>query len=225
MAEGAARDRAWGAAIDHAPAIALIRAEVPEQALRAGAACWAGGFRLTALSAQIPSAPDILSALGARADLLVGLWGIDSVDALDAFDLGRVAFAFGSLEGAEGVQTLEDTGVPFIPTCRDLEQARAKLEGGTSTLCLEEVSSLGGPAAVADLIRSNPGAQIFCAGGIGGDELAPYIEAGARGLILTNALMSPSLLSRGDYRSVRNYAAAVHQEATRLGRTSTERMG
>jgi 2-keto-3-deoxy-6-phosphogluconate aldolase len=203
------------ASLDHAPVIALIDAVDPTQAFRAGTACWAGGFRLVGISADIPAAPDIAGALGARGDILIGLWGITSLERLHEFDLSRIAFVFGhsALSG-----TLEDSSFAFIPSM-GFEEA---IEATYPTLCVERIDVSGGAQEVRSLQAKQPSREVFVQGVIGGDECATYLEAGARALILTNALMSPSLLTEGDYRSVRNYAASVHQAATHLGRNAQE---
>ena len=206
---------AFEQSLDHAPVIALIDVDNPEQAFRAGTACWAGGFRLVAISSHLDAAPGIISALGARADILVGLWDLKSMDRLEDFEKERIAFIFGVPSMLSQTQNADFT---FIP----LTHATNTFEEDWSSVCLSSIEQLGGVDAVRTQRERGPNSKLFVQGRIGGDECATYLEAGARALILTNALMSPNLLNNGDYRSIRNYAAAVHQEATHLSRNAQE---
>jgi len=206
---------AFEQSLDHAPVIALIDVDNPEQAFRAGTACWAGGFRLVAISSHLDAAPGIVSALGARADILVGLWDLKSMDRLEDFEKERIAFIFG---GPSMLSQTQNADFTFIP----LTNAMNTIEENWSSVCLSSIEQLGGIDAVSTQRERGPKSTLFVQGRIGGDECATYLEAGARALILTNALMSPNLLNNGDYRSIRNYAAAVHQEATHLSRNAQE---
>jgi 2-keto-3-deoxy-6-phosphogluconate aldolase len=167
---------AFTRSLDHAPVIALIDAEDPTQAFRAGTACWAGGFRLVAISAAIPAAPDILGALGARSDILIGLWGIESLEQLNEFDLSRVAFVFGHSTLSKA---LEDKNFAFIPTI-ELEDS---VQAPHPSICVQRINICGGAQKVRTLRATNPSREVFVQGVIGGDECATYLEAGARALI------------------------------------------
>tara|TARA_B100000674_G_C37936946_1_gene960742 strand:+ start:1494 stop:2132 length:639 start_codon:yes stop_codon:yes gene_type:complete len=202
--------------LDHAPVIALINVDDAEQAFRAGTACWAGGFRLVAIAASIATAPDLVSALGSRSDLLVGLWDVQTREELDTFDLNRVAFVFGT---KAAVQAAQISGVPSVL----ITSKTGLADNAESALCIPNIERLDGIATVAEFKHETRNKDLFVHGEIGGDECASYLDAGARALILTNALMSPSLLNSGDYRSIRNYAAAVHQAATHLSRNTQEK--
>ena len=204
-------------ALNHAPVIGLIDVGSTEQIFRAATACWAGGFRLIAIPTRLESAPDIVCALGARPDLLVGLWDVGSESELEAFEGCPYAFAFGqpSLD-SEAVRVHSK---PFIPIVRSLENGH----GGYQRACISAVDAHGGVAYLSQQMQRSPVCDVFVQGRIGGDECISYIEAGARAVVLTDALMSSSLLESGDYKSIRNYAAAVHQEATRLSRKAQER--
>ena len=65
------------------------------------------------------------------------------------------------------------------------------------------------------LRQSWPGIDFIAHGGIGGDAIGQWLAAGARGVALEGALYSEELLAARDSVSVRNFAAAAHQEATR----------
>ena len=202
--------------LDHAPVIALIDVDNAEQAFRAGTACWAGGFRLVAIAAGLDAAPGIVSALGARADLLVGLWNVQTPDELKAFEPACVAFMFGSPE----LTNLErPVASPFVP----IVTGPSAVDSEWSQVCFAQTETLGGATFVGDYCQGRSSPELFVQGRIGGDETASYLDAGARALILTNAMMSPNLLKNGDYRSIRNYAAAVHQQATHLSRNAQEK--
>jgi 2-keto-3-deoxy-6-phosphogluconate aldolase len=63
-----------------------------------------------------------------------------------------------------------------------------------------------------------PSANFVVAGGIGGDRLSAYFEAGAHAIALSEALYSRDLMAAGDHMAIRNHAAAAHRDATQHGR-------
>ena len=58
---------------------------------------------------------------------------------------------------------------------------------------------------------------------IGGDRLSAYFDAGARAVVLSEALYSRDLMAAGDHVSIRNHAAAAHRDASQHGRIHGER--
>lgn len=212
------KEAKFEASLNHAPVIALVDTQQTEQAFRAATACWAAGFRLIALGVSVPSAPQIVSAMGAREDLIMGVWGVRLAAQLAPYAGLPLGFAFGDAAGdldEDLLRACEAQGVPFVPGAPGVHNEAS---------LLNQCDARGGAEFVRGRVNEAPKRAFYVEGHIKGDELDTYMDAGARAVVLTDALMSPGILERGDYRAIRDYAAAVHHHATQLSVNAREKM-
>ena len=201
--------------LDHAPVVAHVKTETTAQALRVASACVTAGFQILAIDSLVPGATDVIAALAARADTVVGLWGPVTTSELDALQAGGGAFYL--WDPVEAVlPPSELLGIPWVTSREDAERLDILSRG--AMLCVRHVEGDEGMARWADIQDAVPGSTLLASGKIGGDEVGRLVAAGARGVCLSSALYSEALLRSQDYRAVRDYAAAVHREAAQLAR-------
>ena len=84
--------------------------------------------------------------------------------------------------------------------------------------CPPESGPAGGLEQLRRLGEEHPELGVIASGGISGDRIGDWINAGARAVGLREALYSPTLVTEGASVTIRNHAAAVHREATRHSR-------
>ncbi len=208
-------------ALDHAPAIAWIDADRTDHAAHAASACVAGGFRTLAVSARVPEAAAVIDSLAARPDTVIGLAMPGSAADCDAAARAGAAFVVCADIDREVATACAAAGVSWIPGAATAGEMRAARDAGADLVHLFPAATSGGPRHLRLLRAAYPDLRVIAGGGVGGDQLDAWFDAGARAVLLAGALYSPALLASGDRMMIRNHAAAAHREATRFARTGT----
>ena len=210
-------------ALDHAPAIAMVSAEQVDWAMHAASACVAAGFQLMAIGSDTPSGSEIVASIGARPNMLVGMARVRKVSsARDAVDAGA-AFLMSATTNPDIGDIAKDAGLPWVPGAWSPNEIESALKHGADMIQLCPIGSAGGPLHVRLMQDIFPETTFIAEGGIGGDRLSAYFDAGARAVVLSEALYSRDLMAAGDHVSIRNHAAAAHRDASQHGRIHGER--
>ena len=210
-------------ALDHAPAIAVIQAERADWGMHAASACVAAGFQVLAVSEHTPSAPQIIASIAARPDMVVGLAHATQPSlALEAQSSGA-RFLMSALTNTDIGRVAKDHALPWIAGAWTPNEIEAALSAGADAVQLYPIGPAGGPMYLRMIADLFPSIAFVAGGGIGGDRLAAYFEAGARAVALSEALYSRDLMAAADHMSIRDHAATAHREATQHGRAQGER--
>lgn len=205
-------------ALDDVPAIALAEAGRADRALACASACIAGGFRVVTVALTLPEAPDVIASLAARPDLLVGgSRAIDPVAARRAVSAGAT-FLFSPAVVPEVGAIAREAAVPWFAGAATPGEVQAARNAGTDLVHLFPAGTLAGPAYLRHLKSAFPDVSFACGGGIAGDRLGAWLQAGAICVVLQEAIYSADLLATGDAMTIRHHAAAVHAEASRYSR-------
>lgn len=206
-------------ALDATPAIALVEADRAELAMHAASACIAGGHRLIAVSARVPDFMELIRALVPRHDLLVGVAIPDDAEsAAAAFADGACFVLAADVDAAVG-EAAKSAGAVWLPGVLTPGEARAAKAAGAQHAHVYPVlggPTLGGPALLRHLRRVAPGLALVVGGTQEGDAMESFIAAGARALVLDEAIASRELLAAGDMMAIRARAATTHREASRV---------
>ncbi|MCB9730517.1 MAG: hypothetical protein H6746_18750 [Deltaproteobacteria bacterium] len=209
---GTARD--FEHALDAAPAIALVEAERIDLAMHAASACIAGGHRLLAVSARVPDHLELVRALVPRHDLLVGVCMPASAADADAAMADGACFVLGADVDAEMAAAASARGAVWLPGVVTPGELRAAQAAGATHVHL--YPALAGPQMLPLLRRAAPGLAWVIGGTAPADTMEAWMNAGARAVVLDEAIASAELLAAGDMMAVRARAAATHREASRL---------
>jgi 2-keto-3-deoxy-6-phosphogluconate aldolase len=202
--------------LDHAPAMVLPSAPSPEHALLIASASIAGGFRTFVIDLATDSASDVVASLVTRHDTVVGCLAREaSQDVQDALASGA-AFLLDATDGSAFAELASEKGCVWIPKIATAERSARTCHADERWGWYEP----GGDQSFHE-VRGAGGPRHWLAGpGIPGNRIEEWIDAGARAVVLSEAIYSQELLLQGDRRSIRDYAAAVHREATRASRVA-----
>jgi 2-dehydro-3-deoxyphosphogluconate aldolase/(4S)-4-hydroxy-2-oxoglutarate aldolase len=204
--------------LDHAPAIAVINAERADWGMHAASACVAAGFQVMAIGADTPSAPQIVASVAARPNMRVGLARVRRPEQATEAAGSGASFLISVSTNAEVGAVARDVGLPWIAGAWSPNEIESALLAGADMVQLYPIGSSGGPLHLRLMVDLFPSATFVVGGGVGGDRLAAYFEAGARAITLSEALYSRDLMAAGDHMTIRNHAAAAHRDAVQHGR-------
>lgn len=205
-------------ALDHAPAIAVVAAEEVSWGMHAASACVAAGFQVMAIGAETPGAPDIIASVGARPFMVVGLARALSVEHAAAGIASGARFIMSPCTKGDIGAIAREAKIPWIAGAWSPNEIEQALEAGADMVQLYPIGTGGGPVHLRLMRDLFPGTAFVVGGGIGGDRLSAYFEAGAHAVALSEALYSRALMAAGDHVSIRNHAAAAHRDASQHGR-------
>ena len=209
---------ALDSALDHAPAIAVINAERADWGMHAASACVAAGFQVMCIGADTPSAAQIIASVAARPNMTVGLARIRQPEqAAEAISAGA-RFLMSPTAHPEIGALAREANLPWIAGAWSPNEIAQALSLGADLVQLYPIASSGGPLHLRLMVDLFPDTEFVVGGGIGGDRLSAYFEAGARAVALSEALYSRDLMAAGDHMVIRNHAATAHRDAAQHGR-------
>jgi 2-dehydro-3-deoxyphosphogalactonate aldolase len=174
--------------------IAILRGLTPERAPEVGAALVATGFRCIEVPLNSPQPFRSIELLaGAHGgDCLVGAGTV-----LTAAEVERVQGAGGALIVAPNcnvavIRRALELGMRVLPGIATATEAFAAIDAGAAELKLFPASTYG-PRHLRALKSVLPKpVRIFAVGGIGPQDIAPWIEAGADGFGFGSELFKPA---------------------------------
>lgn len=159
--------------------IPVVRAESTDAAVRVSEALLEGGMSSIEITFTVPGATRVIDTLRQRyPDLLVGAGTIlDEATARAAVNAGaHYLVSVGIVRGM--IETAHRYGLPAFPGVYTPTEAVQALSLGADVLKLFPASS-GGPSHLAALRAPLPQAYWCPTGGIGLDNLADWVKAGA----------------------------------------------
>lgn len=205
-------------ALDHAPAIAVVSAERADWGMHAASACVAAGFQLLAVDIHTPEATQIIASVAARPDMVVGLARTRTAAQVTAAKAAGARFVMGPTGPADVGVAARAEGLTWIAGAMTPGEIERVAADGADLVQVYPAGTSGGPVHLRLMADLFPDLPLVAGGGIGGDRMAAYFDAGARAVALSEALYSRDLMAAGEHMTIRNHAATAHREATRHGR-------
>lgn len=158
--------------------VAVLRTATAEQAVEIGLALAAGGLVHLEVTLTTPGACEAIADLAARPGLLVGAGTVTA-----ATEVGEVVEAGARFVITPGLVTdvLDagaEAGVPVVPGVFTPSELLAARAAGASTVKLFPAST-GGTAHLSALRSVFPSVRFVPTGGIGADDIADWVRAGA----------------------------------------------
>ena len=205
--------------LDHAPAISIICAERVDWGMHAASACVAAGFQAMAVGAQTPQATQIIASLVARPDMVIGLCRALTRDhVVEAHEAGA-SFIMSPTVALEVGAAAREAGLVWIAGAITPTEVAQAIEAGADMVQLYPIGTAGGVLHLRLMADLFPDLPLIAAGGVGGDRMTAFFDAGARAVALSEAIYSRDLMAAGDHMAIRNHAATAHQLATQYGRS------
>ncbi|WP_430397771.1 2-dehydro-3-deoxy-6-phosphogalactonate aldolase [Ferrovibrio sp.] len=180
-------------ALKAAPLIAILRGVQPDEALSIGDALYAAGFRIIEVPLNSPRPLESIQLLAEHfgAEALIGAGTVLNLAQMEAVALsgGRlIVMPHGDINI---VQAARQRGLTVVPGFATPTEAFAAINAGAHGLKLFPAEAAS-PAVLKSLRAVLPPAiPVLPVGGIGAENMAPWITAGASGFGLGSSLYKP----------------------------------
>jgi len=182
------------AAFEEAPLVAILRGVRPDEVVSIAEALFASGFRLVEVPLNSPDPLESILALRQMEGRMV--WGAGTV--LEPAQVDAVAAAGGRMivspdTNASVIARAVDLGLKSLPGFATATEAFAAFAAGARRLKLFPAASYGPEHLKALKAVLPPETDVIPVGGVGPDQMAAWISAGARGFGLGSDLYKPGM--------------------------------
>jgi 2-dehydro-3-deoxyphosphogalactonate aldolase len=201
--------RAW---LEQCPLVAILRGVQPAEVESIGSALARAGIRIVEVPLNSPSPLESIAILsrsfGSR--MLIGAGTLT-----DPSQVGEVAAAGGRLivtphADPAIVRAAKQAGLFAVPGFFNPTEAFALLQAGADGIKLFPAEVLGPPMLKALSAVLPKSAIVIPVGGVGVDQVAPWMAAGALGLGVGSSVYKPGDDARVVEAKARSLVAAVH---------------
>ncbi len=158
--------------------IAVLRTDSAESALEMTRALVAGGIRTLEITLTIPGATELIAELAADSSLIVGAGTITSPDEVHAVVDAGARFVVSPGLDLGVVQAAMSHPVAIVPGAFTPSEVMSARSCGVTTTKLFPAATAG-PAHLAALRQVFPEIGIVPTGGIGPEDVATWLRAGA----------------------------------------------
>ena len=190
-------------AITAARVMAVIRLPTSSHVHDAVRALIDGGMRVIEITMTIPGALNQIEQLAAAVPDGVVLGAgtvIDSGTAIAAIDAGA-RFVVSPVCRFAMIEACHDRGVVMMPGCLTPTEILAAHEAGADFVKVFPASAVG-PAFIRDIKGPLPGVRLVPTGGIGIEQAAEWLLAGASAVGVGGGVVDPQAIAAGDFRAL-----------------------
>ena len=193
--------------------VAVMRGADADTVIDVASALEAGGVTAFEITADNPDAMDLIAEVSASFDKSTAIVGagtvLDSETARAAITSGA-EFVVGPTFDPGVVETCNRYGVPVAPGVLTPTEALSAYEAGADIAKVFPAASVG-PGHLASVAGPLPQIPLMPTGGIGLDNVADYIEAGAAVVGAGSALMDDAAIAAGEFASITETAREFTQ--------------
>lgn len=191
------------ARLKDAGAVAILRTQTSEQALRAADAAIAGGFRIVEITYGVPDAPNVIAQLVREnsSDLLVGAGTVLTRDeSYRAIDAGA-QFLVSPCVIPEMMEVARERDVAAIPGAFTPTEIHTAWSLGADIIKLFP-AVLNGPEYLRTVRGPLPHIPIMPTSGVNISNVADWFRAGAVAVGAVSSVIDPALVQQGDWSGV-----------------------
>lgn len=186
----------------------ILRAPERDQALAAADSVAAAGVRLIDIPVTVPGAMSVIEKLAPRPGLILGAGSVTTMnEAADAIDAGA-SFIICPHTDRAIIEYCRDNGICVAAGGLTPTEAMVAYLAGVDLVTVYPVHLVGGVEYVHHLLRPMPFLRLMSVGGVTLDNAAAHLRAGALAIGVTDAILEPEALTRGNFDRVRANAAA-----------------
>jgi len=168
--------------------ISVIRAENEALALSFAEACIAGGLRLIEVTFSFPGAEDVIRSLSDREGILVGAGTVLDIDMAGRAREAGARFLVSPHTDEALIHFARANDMAVIQGAFTSSEIVRAWKLGVDMVKIFPVSAVGGPSYVKAMKEPLPQIEIMTTGGVGLDNLADFLHAGASAVGLSTAL-------------------------------------
>lgn len=183
--------------------VAVVRTSTADDALIAARAVAKGGVRLVEITMTVPDADEVIATLARELDgAVVGAGTVLSVAQGEAAMLAGARFLVSPCMLPELVAVARrHDGMTMLGTLTPTEMLAAA-RAGTDFIKVFPIAPVGGPDYVRNVTRAMRDLPLVATGNIALAEIPAYLAAGCVGFGITDPLLRPDLLAKGDVDAV-----------------------
>lgn len=190
--------------------VGIVRGADPDSAVDVVSALVEGGIRAVEVTADTPGITDVVADVTAAVpdDVSVGVGTVLDAETAAAVLRAGASFVVTPTYDEATVAACNRYGAPAFPGVVTPTEALAAYEAGAPMVKLFPASSVG-PGHVSSVRGPLPQIPVVPTGGVGHDNAAEYIEAGAAALGVGSALVPDEALETEDYGEITQRAETL----------------
>jgi 2-dehydro-3-deoxyphosphogluconate aldolase/(4S)-4-hydroxy-2-oxoglutarate aldolase len=196
-------------------AIAIVRAETPEIAIKIAEACVKGGLPLIEVTFTVPNATLVFNALTktfSETDLVVGAGTVLDSETARIAILAGAKFIVGPNFDQSIASLCNRYMIPYLPGCMTVTEMIKAMEAGCDIIKLFPANAVG-PDYIKTIKGPLPNVNIMPTGGIALERVNAWITSGAVALGIGSDLTAPA--KKGDYEGVTKLAKLFVDEVAK----------
>jgi len=179
----------------------------PRTAAPLARALAAGGARCAEVTFRTPDAEQVVKAMAAQGDLVVGAGTVLTAEQAERAVAAGARFLVSPGLDDEVLDTARALGVPIAPGVATATELMRAIRAGIDTVKLFPAEPLGGRAMLRALAAPFPGVRFMPTGGIDAAALPGYLAEPSVLAVGGSWMATPALLASGDYAEIRRLTA------------------
>ncbi|MGW2725752.1 bifunctional 4-hydroxy-2-oxoglutarate aldolase/2-dehydro-3-deoxy-phosphogluconate aldolase [Streptomyces sp. NPDC001492] len=174
----------------------------------------AGGARCAEVTFRTPDAEQVVKAMAAQGDLVVGAGTVLTAEQAERAVEAGARFVVSPGLDPEVIALCQELGVPVLPGVATATEVMYALRVGLDTVKLFPAEPLGGRAMLRALAAPFPGLRFMPTGGIDAAALPGYLAEPSVLAVGGSWMATPALLRSRDYAEIRRLTADAVERST-----------
>jgi 2-dehydro-3-deoxyphosphogluconate aldolase/(4S)-4-hydroxy-2-oxoglutarate aldolase len=191
--------------------VAIVRLDSGEQLVRVAEALNAGGISVIEFTCSTPGALDMVKEASAHfgSEVLIGAGTVLDPETARAAILAGAEFIVTPAINLDTIEMCKRYGKPIIAGAMTPTEMLTVWEAGADLVKVFPASNIGGADYIKAVLAPLPQLRLVPTGGVGADNAAQYLKAGAVVVAVGGSLVDKKAVARGD-------RAAITAEAQKL---------
>jgi 2-dehydro-3-deoxyphosphogluconate aldolase/(4S)-4-hydroxy-2-oxoglutarate aldolase len=196
--------------------VAIMRTQSSDQLLRAADAIREGGVQAIEVTMTTPGALQVIEQAASKydQDVMFGAGTVLDAESARAAILAGAQFVVAPTLNRDLIALCRRYSIPSMPGAYTPTEALTAWECGADMVKIFP-SSVGGPAFIKALKAPLPQVELVPVGGVGLDNTADFIRAGAAAVGVGSSLINQKLLDAGDFAALTERARGFIQAVAR----------
>jgi 2-dehydro-3-deoxyphosphogluconate aldolase/(4S)-4-hydroxy-2-oxoglutarate aldolase len=208
-------DTVLAEALERLPAIGILRGCPLESVTDVADSAAEAGFAVLEVTLDSPDPFESIARVSAASStVVVGAGTVHTgAEAHQAIDAGA-RFVVSPIVSAEVIAACVDRSIPSIPGAATPTEISHALDLGAATVKVFPARELGGPSYLKAILGPLGRPDLIPTGGVGVDNAAAFLDAGARAVGVGGSVFPFDALRRGDVGQVGSLASALVRSIT-----------
>jgi 2-dehydro-3-deoxyphosphogluconate aldolase/(4S)-4-hydroxy-2-oxoglutarate aldolase len=191
--------------------VAIVRLDSGEQLMRVAEALHAGGISVIEFTCSTPGVLDMIKEVSGHFgdEVLIGAGTVLDPETARAAVLAGAEFIVNPAINLDTIELCKRYGKPIIAGAMTPTEMLTVWEAGADLVKVFPASAIGGAEYIKAILAPLPQLRLVPTGGVGADNAAQYLKAGAVAVAVGGKLADKKAVARGDW-------AAITAEAQKL---------